>query len=91
MIPRLLDSARPSSALTRSRVACDYVTREEDLDPRAASQHGELGAERPKIRSEELEVNRFVGWKPLKKFAAILDRPVRGTPVETIVSDDRDR
>jgi antitoxin (DNA-binding transcriptional repressor) of toxin-antitoxin stability system len=41
--------------------------------------------------SEEPEVNRFAAWKPLKKFAAMLDRPVRGTPVEDIVSNDRDR
>jgi antitoxin (DNA-binding transcriptional repressor) of toxin-antitoxin stability system len=41
--------------------------------------------------SEEPEVNRFAAWRPLKKFAAMLDRPVGGTPVEDIVSDDRDR
>ena len=41
--------------------------------------------------SEEPEVNRFAAWKPLKKFAAMLDQPVRGTPVEDIVSEDRDR
>jgi antitoxin (DNA-binding transcriptional repressor) of toxin-antitoxin stability system len=41
--------------------------------------------------SEEPEVNRFAAWRPLKKFAAMLDRPVRGTPVADIVSDDRDR
>jgi hypothetical protein len=34
--------------------------------------------------------NRFARWKPLRKFAAALDRPVGGTPVETIVSVDRD-
>ena len=41
--------------------------------------------------SEEPEVNRFVGWKPVKKFAALLDEPVRGTPVEDIVSEDRNQ
>ncbi len=41
--------------------------------------------------SGEPSVNQFAGWKPLKKFAALLDRPVRGTPVEDIVSDNRDR
>jgi antitoxin (DNA-binding transcriptional repressor) of toxin-antitoxin stability system len=41
--------------------------------------------------SGEPEVNRFAAWKPLKNFAARLDRPVRGTPVEEIVSKDRDR
>lgn len=41
--------------------------------------------------SEEPAVNRFAAWKPLKKFAAALDRPVRGTPVEDLVSRDRDR
>jgi hypothetical protein len=41
--------------------------------------------------TEEPVVNRFERWKPLKKFAAALDRPVGGTPVEDIVSDGRDR
>jgi antitoxin (DNA-binding transcriptional repressor) of toxin-antitoxin stability system len=41
--------------------------------------------------SEEPEVNRFADWKPLAKLAALLDRPVGGTPVEDIVSEDRDR
>ena len=41
--------------------------------------------------TEEPDVNRFAAWKPLKKFAAMLDRPVRGRPVEDIVSEDRDR
>ncbi len=36
-------------------------------------------------------VNAFARWRPLKKFAAVLDRPVGGTPVEDIVSRDRDR
>jgi antitoxin (DNA-binding transcriptional repressor) of toxin-antitoxin stability system len=35
--------------------------------------------------------NLFETWKPLKKFAAALDRPVRGTPVEDIIGQDRDR
>jgi antitoxin (DNA-binding transcriptional repressor) of toxin-antitoxin stability system len=41
--------------------------------------------------SEEPTVNVFERWKPLKRFAAALDRPVSGTPVEDIVSDDRNR
>ena len=41
--------------------------------------------------SEEPEVNRFATWTPRKRFAAALDRPVHGTPVEEIVSEDRDR
>ena len=41
--------------------------------------------------SEEPEVNRFATWKPLKRFAAALDRPIGGTPVEDIISQDRDR
>lgn len=41
--------------------------------------------------SEEPEVNRFAAWKPLKRFAAALDRPVDGTSVEEIISKDRDR
>jgi antitoxin (DNA-binding transcriptional repressor) of toxin-antitoxin stability system len=36
-------------------------------------------------------VNRFEKWKPLKKYAAALERPVGGTPVEEIVSEGRDR
>jgi antitoxin (DNA-binding transcriptional repressor) of toxin-antitoxin stability system len=36
-------------------------------------------------------VNVFERWKPLKKFAAALERPVGGTPVEDLVSDDRNR
>jgi antitoxin (DNA-binding transcriptional repressor) of toxin-antitoxin stability system len=41
--------------------------------------------------SEVPEVNRFEGWKPLKKYATALDRPVAGTPVEDLISHDRDR
>lgn len=41
--------------------------------------------------SEEPEVNRFETWRPLKRFAAAIDRPVGGTPVEDLVSEDRDR
>jgi antitoxin (DNA-binding transcriptional repressor) of toxin-antitoxin stability system len=41
--------------------------------------------------SEEPERNRFATWKPLKRFAAALDRPVGGTPVEDVVSEDRNR
>jgi antitoxin (DNA-binding transcriptional repressor) of toxin-antitoxin stability system len=35
--------------------------------------------------------NLFADWKPLARFAAALDRPVGGTPVEHLVSEDRDR
>lgn len=35
--------------------------------------------------------NVFADWKPLKKFAKALDKPVRGTPVEDIIGQDRDR
>jgi antitoxin (DNA-binding transcriptional repressor) of toxin-antitoxin stability system len=41
--------------------------------------------------TEAPAVNRFERWKPLKKFARALDRPVGGTPVEEIISHDRDR
>lgn len=41
--------------------------------------------------SDEPEVNRFAAWKPLKRFAAALDRRVGGRPVEDLVSQDRDR
>ena len=42
------------------------------------------------VSSEPL-INRFERWRPLKKFAAALDRPVKGTPLRAIVSEDRDR
>jgi antitoxin (DNA-binding transcriptional repressor) of toxin-antitoxin stability system len=41
--------------------------------------------------TEEPAVNLFERWRPLKKFAAAIDRPVGGTPVETMVGEDRDR
>ncbi len=41
--------------------------------------------------TEEPAVNVFERWKTLKKFAQALDRPVGGTPVEDIVSHDRER
>lgn len=41
--------------------------------------------------TEEPAVNVFEHWTPLKKFSAALDRAVGGTPVETIVSQDRNR
>ena len=41
--------------------------------------------------TEAPAVNRFDRWKPLKKFAAALDRPVGGTPVEDGVGKDRNR
>lgn len=40
---------------------------------------------------DEPEVNRFASWKPLKRFAAALDRQVGGRPVEDLVSENRDR
>ncbi len=65
---------------------------------RAARKHGSIlvrDRQRPVARitpaDEEPEVNRFESWKPLKRFAAALDRPVAGRPVEEIVSEDRDR
>ena len=36
-------------------------------------------------------VNRFDQWKPRRKFAEALDRPVAGPPVEEIIGADRDR
>ncbi len=41
--------------------------------------------------SEEPPINLFARWKPLKRFAKALDPPVGGTPVEAIISLDRDR
>jgi antitoxin (DNA-binding transcriptional repressor) of toxin-antitoxin stability system len=40
---------------------------------------------------EEPAVNRFATWKPLRRFAAALDQPVRGARAEDLVSEDRDR
>jgi antitoxin (DNA-binding transcriptional repressor) of toxin-antitoxin stability system len=41
--------------------------------------------------TEEPEVNRFASWKPERRFAAALERPVGGRPVEQLVSEDRNR
>ncbi len=41
--------------------------------------------------SEELPVNRFKNWKPLKRFASALNRPVTGRPVQDLISEDRER
>jgi len=41
--------------------------------------------------SGEPPENRFERWKPLKKFAEALDRPVGGTPVEDNIAQDRNR
>jgi antitoxin (DNA-binding transcriptional repressor) of toxin-antitoxin stability system len=41
--------------------------------------------------ADEPEVNRFATWKPERRFAAALDRPVGGPPVQDLVSEDRDR
>jgi len=41
--------------------------------------------------SREPAKNLFEDWQPLKKFAAALERPVRGTPVEDIIGQDRNR
>lgn len=41
--------------------------------------------------TDEPDVNVFADWKPLRRFAAALDRPVGGRPLEEIVAEDRDR
>jgi len=41
--------------------------------------------------SQEPPADRFKKWKPLKKFAKALERPVGGRPVEEMISEDRDR
>jgi antitoxin (DNA-binding transcriptional repressor) of toxin-antitoxin stability system len=41
--------------------------------------------------SSEPEENLFKKWRPLKKFAAALDLPAAGKPVEEIINEDRDR
>ena len=41
--------------------------------------------------TETPAVNRFEGWRPLKKFASAINRPVAGTRVAGIISEDRDR
>jgi antitoxin (DNA-binding transcriptional repressor) of toxin-antitoxin stability system len=42
------------------------------------------------ISGEPLQ-NQFERWKPLKKFAEALDRPVGGAPAEDIIGQDRSR
>jgi len=65
---------------------------------RAARKHGSIlvrDRRTPVARltpvSEEPPINLFARWKPLKRFAKALDRTVGGTPVEAIISLDRDR
>jgi len=41
--------------------------------------------------NEEPAINVFARWNPLKRFAKTLNRRVEGTPVEIIISLDRDR
>ena len=41
--------------------------------------------------SAEPAVNRFAGWRPMKKFATALDRVVAGRPVEELIGEDRER
>jgi len=41
--------------------------------------------------SAEPAINRFSGWRPMKKFAAVLDRVVAGRPVEELIGEDRER
>ena len=41
--------------------------------------------------SAEPVINRFERWQPMKKFATAIDRPVKGTALQAIVSEDRDR
>jgi antitoxin (DNA-binding transcriptional repressor) of toxin-antitoxin stability system len=65
---------------------------------RAARKHGAIlvrDRRTPVARltpvSEEPSINVFERWKPLKRFAKALNRPVEGTLVEVIISLDRDR
>jgi len=39
----------------------------------------------------EPAINRFQRWRPLKKFATAIDRPVGGSPVEVLIGEDRNR
>ena len=41
--------------------------------------------------TDEPLVNMFERWKPLKKYAKALDRPISGIPVEDIIGQDRNR
>ena len=41
--------------------------------------------------TKKRRVKNFEDWKPLKRFAAALDRPVIGRPVQEIISQDRER
>jgi antitoxin (DNA-binding transcriptional repressor) of toxin-antitoxin stability system len=65
---------------------------------RAARKHGSIlvrDRRTPVARltpvSEEPPLNLFARWKPLRRYAKDLNRPVSGTPVEAIISADRDR
>ena len=58
------------------------------IDSRSRSAHAGRDAD---ARQRRAAVNLFARWKPLKRFAKALDRPVGGTPVEAIISLDRDR
>jgi hypothetical protein len=76
----------PRAASEHRRLGTERAEIRLDSRPRSAPAHRPYHAGQRGARG-----NRFATWKPLKKFAAMLDRPVRGTPVETIVSEDRDR
>ncbi len=41
--------------------------------------------------TEEPPVNRFRNWKPLKRFAEVLERPVGGRDAADLISEDRER
>ncbi len=41
--------------------------------------------------TEEPPLNCFENWKPLKRFAEALERPVGGRDVAEIISEDRER
>lgn len=58
------------------------------VDSRSRSAHAGRDAD---ARQRRAAVNLFARWKPLKRFAKALGRPVAGTPVEAIISLDRDR
>lgn len=42
-------------------------------------------------KNQQSRTNAFKRWKPLRRYAAALDKPVTGKPAEQIISEDRDR
>ena len=52
--------------------------------------HRNMGS-RVRNARKHRSINRFAGWRPMKTFAAALDRVVVGRPVEKSIGEDRKR